>query len=750
MRTLFLSFPPQTQRWGAPVPVTTPTPTTTTRTTTATAAAAARNRWGSTIPTTWQPRDAYPPLNPQRPGIMLGPELDTLMTTAIAAKANKPENPQDNPVAWLAYATARLRLHDAALAAAGLRRRMVRVPGDGDCLWHALAAAANNGTTAECLRASVILLMRLDPNWVIPTGLPLRASLGFGGDDDMPRYIEYVNTLSELRAEFGSEGITIAAHLLGQPITILVAHDLRVVGRGAGTLWRIEDTSQAGANPWVPGVNSYHLLLVHYDSHYDAAVLHDDVRRRVPRAFTHEALMRKVWAQFHDAAPALNPLYMTLPPAVHRVCRCEDVIIPLTDLSSLLRQEGNLAVPSLEVADRYFQLFRQLSVNSEGRHPDPLRILGPLLPYSLMFLPMVRVGSDVYNGVTPLSFRQVMLPWDVDPDRLVVVVPVVGRQEAEEPPPPGTAQPLQPRYEGISIFILHGRTMQVWNPRIPQGCRVQWPGVALMRRVWSNVLRVLRAEHAARLLGAVTYSRALPMDDIAVLHPPPAPPLTVNPALGPVLSTMSHYLQVAQLLLMGNLDPDARVDSADWHNVKMKIVVDLAAGRVLSPIAALWTWEIPASRASAQEWNISVSIRERNAVSAAVRAIRDAREGETRHPSLQTHAELLHHTPSGPLVAPPPPPPSLALRTDPPAASRGTPPPVPNSQLGDLELGEPVSPEPGFVPSFAPAPQPPSQHRARSRTVPPQPPPVQLNPSSVPASHLPIPSVDDPNRVCSC
>jgi hypothetical protein len=62
----------------------------------------------------------------------------------------------------------RLKLHQAWFAAIESRREVVRVPGDGDCLFYAIAANFPRPVSWEYLRAATIGFLRCNPEW--PSG----------------------------------------------------------------------------------------------------------------------------------------------------------------------------------------------------------------------------------------------------------------------------------------------------------------------------------------------------------------------------------------------------------------------------------------------------------------------------------------------------------------------------------------------------------------------------------------------------
>ena len=104
-----------------------------------------------------------------KPCTAFSPETDlrTLVTEVTEAYARKTEHEGDT-VCWMQHHEARTRLVNAYLKAGGFERQMVAVPGDGECLWSAIAAASERTVSAEVLRASVVGFMRVNPDWNVP------------------------------------------------------------------------------------------------------------------------------------------------------------------------------------------------------------------------------------------------------------------------------------------------------------------------------------------------------------------------------------------------------------------------------------------------------------------------------------------------------------------------------------------------------------------------------------------------------
>ena len=87
---------------------------------------------------------------------------------ADAAFTNKNNQPTD-PRVWLQHMEARMTLHAAFVDAWKLERNVQHVLGDGDCLWHAIAASLNHpDVSGEILRAGVVTFMRCNPEWKTP------------------------------------------------------------------------------------------------------------------------------------------------------------------------------------------------------------------------------------------------------------------------------------------------------------------------------------------------------------------------------------------------------------------------------------------------------------------------------------------------------------------------------------------------------------------------------------------------------
>ena len=104
-----------------------------------------------------------------KPCTAFSPETDlrTLVTEVTEAYARKTEHEGDT-VCWMQHHEARTRLVNAYLKAGGFERQMVAVPGDGECLWSAIAAASERTVSGEVLRASVVGFMRVNPDWNVP------------------------------------------------------------------------------------------------------------------------------------------------------------------------------------------------------------------------------------------------------------------------------------------------------------------------------------------------------------------------------------------------------------------------------------------------------------------------------------------------------------------------------------------------------------------------------------------------------
>lgn len=221
------------------------------------------------------------------------PRVDETIRAAHAMSVSTPPNAH----ARVAYEAARQHLHNAVLADHGLHRTAVRVAVEKDNLWHAIAAAANNGTDAEFLRAEVVLFMRLYPGYHVTGKRDETLQRALGCDGDMARYAERIKSLSDWPAELRGVALGVAARVLRMPIVVVAAQSLDATP--GGTVWPIEQ--HTGRRDWDrKGVNAEHVVLLWYDNHFDAAVLWPSVERSHPRPGINQvSFLTKVWDRFH-------------------------------------------------------------------------------------------------------------------------------------------------------------------------------------------------------------------------------------------------------------------------------------------------------------------------------------------------------------------------------------------------------------------------------------------------------------------
>ena len=142
-------------------------------------------------------------------------------------------------------------------------RRFVEIPGDGDCLFGAVAAVAGLRQPWQVLRLAAVAFLRCNPGRVLPNVAHL--SLGdWARLVTNDRHFDDVLMLLESASEPGQYMLAVLAHLLGRPITVLV--------RGWNSITFLPEGCTASV--WDPySVNPDHLVVLYTGTHYDALVL---------------------------------------------------------------------------------------------------------------------------------------------------------------------------------------------------------------------------------------------------------------------------------------------------------------------------------------------------------------------------------------------------------------------------------------------------------------------------------------------
>ena len=72
------------------------------------------------------------------------------------------------PAIWERYLGSRTELVDAFMTAQGYDRHLEHVPGDGDCMWSAIAKGTGGAVTGDVLRAMIVTWMRWKPQYLLP------------------------------------------------------------------------------------------------------------------------------------------------------------------------------------------------------------------------------------------------------------------------------------------------------------------------------------------------------------------------------------------------------------------------------------------------------------------------------------------------------------------------------------------------------------------------------------------------------
>ena len=141
-------------------------------------------------------------------------------------------------------------------------RRRECVPGDGDCMFTAVAAAAGL-TNAHLLRLAAVAFLRCNPTRVLPNTLELTLE----GWTTAVNGIAFHETLRgfESNSEPGAYMLATLATVVGRPITVVKFgwEEATYLPEGA-SLHMVWNTAE---------VNPDHLALLYTGTHYDALVL---------------------------------------------------------------------------------------------------------------------------------------------------------------------------------------------------------------------------------------------------------------------------------------------------------------------------------------------------------------------------------------------------------------------------------------------------------------------------------------------
>lgn len=144
-------------------------------------------------------------------------------------------------------------------------RRRVVVPGDGDCMFAAVAAAAGMHNV-QLLRLAAVAFLRCYPQRVLPNEFGMTLEAWLHAVQDVPFHTAVQGLQSG--SEPGACTMAVLATILGRPVTMFSR------GLGSDGLQTYMPEGAAQASKWsAEGINPDHLAILYSGTHYDALVI---------------------------------------------------------------------------------------------------------------------------------------------------------------------------------------------------------------------------------------------------------------------------------------------------------------------------------------------------------------------------------------------------------------------------------------------------------------------------------------------
>ena len=356
------------------------------------------------------------------------PYLTDLVRDAQTALDDRPENPWDNADAWLRFRDTRIALHTAYLLHHGFNRRVVAVPGDGDCLWHAISESIDAVISPGFLRAAVMYFMRTNPNWSVPSvECPLWGLVLNSNAWDADAYTRAMDMFADPSAQFDREAIVIASHLLGVPIAVIRATELQDALRTPG--WDVEDAS-AGDMRWNrDDASAANVLLLHHNNHFDAAIPVAaaappvPLNTRPPVRDVNRELRSTFLARLKSLGFGVGNFQPKADWPAFKVAgaHVDQALWGPISWEDLRKVHNNVADATLQMGAELSRAFRATNFDASHRYPDEAMPGPRRMDWSFVCLSLMRFDAS-FTGVT---LRAALPSWVSGLQNTVIILPLV-------------------------------------------------------------------------------------------------------------------------------------------------------------------------------------------------------------------------------------------------------------------------------------------------------------------------------------